>query len=77
MFSGMVVTCYRAHSPAGVVADVPAGGVVNPDRTSVVDTDLEDPGCRECLAPLPEAGRDGLLSRCAVVAELCQQVEEL
>jgi len=36
-------------------------------------------GCRECLGLLSSAQRDGLLSHrmCAVLEELCCQVEEL
>lgn len=74
----MVVTCHRAHSPADAGAAVTAMVEVSTQRElQVVDAALEVPGCRECLTPLPEAGRGGLLSRCAVVAELCHQAEEL
>ena len=74
----MVMMCHRAHSPAGVGAAVPAMVEVSTQTELwVVDTALEVPSCREYLVPLPEAGRDGLLSWCAAVAELCCRVEEL
>lgn len=74
----MVVTCHRAHSPAGVGAAVPATVEVSTQtELLVVDTALEVPNCSMCLAPLLKAGRDGSLSWCAAVAELCCQVEEL
>lgn len=85
-------TCPTVHFPLSfpllpplfqftdVGAAVPARAEASTQtELQMVDTALQVTGCGECLEPLPEAMRDGRLScrRCAVLQELCHQVEEL
>ncbi|XP_076217536.1 uncharacterized protein LOC143172166 [Aptenodytes patagonicus] len=75
-----MVMCHRALPPAGVGTAVPAKAeALTQTALQMVDPALQVPGCRECLGPFPDAGREGLLSkrRCAVFEEMCCQAEEL
>ena len=59
----MAVAHHMALSPAGVEAAAPARTEASMQvELWVVDAALQIPACRECLGPLPEAGRDGPLS---------------
>ena len=76
----MVVIHYRAVPPADVGAAAPAWvEVLMQVGLWMMGTALQAPGCRGCLGPLSEAGRDGPLSyrRYVVVEELWCQVKEL
>lgn len=73
-----------AHHGAVLPADI---GAAAPARVEVLmqaelwmmSTALQAPGCRDCLGPLFEAGRDGPLScrRYVVLEELWCQAKEL
>lgn len=61
-------------------ADVPARvEACTQTELPMVDAALQVPGCREFLGALSGARRDGSLScsSCAVLEELCLQVDEL
>lgn len=74
--SDIVVTWYRAVSPAGVGATPLARAeALTQAEFHVVDAALQTPGCRECPWPLSVTKRDVPLSY-AVLEKLCYQMEE-